>query len=118
LSSRHESDFLGDIVENIDAITEYVAGMSFDEYRADRMTVDAVERCLARITEAAIRVGPARMDEIAPGLPMQEVRGLGNLLRHAYFVIDHGTIWSTIENSLPPLRAACERAMSEADRQR
>ena len=76
------------------------------------MTVDAVERCLARITEAAIRIGPERMDEISPGLPMQQVRGLGNLLRHAYFVIDHGTIWSTIKDSLPPLREACERALA------
>ena len=114
MSSRRETDFLGDIVENIDAIADYVAGKSFDDYRSDRMTVDAVERCLARITEAAIRIGPERMDEISPRLPMQDVRGLGNLLRHAYFVIDHGTIWSTIQNSLPPLRAACERALSIA----
>jgi uncharacterized protein with HEPN domain len=116
MSSRRETNALRDIVEESDAISEYLAGKSFDDYRTHRMTVDAVERCLARITEAVVRIGSARMEEVAPGVPMEKVRGLGNLLRHAYDVVDHGTIWDTVKHDLPPLRAACERALAQSSR--
>ena len=95
-----------------DWIAGYIDDRGFAEFLADRMTRDAVERCLERITEAAVRIGPDRMEKIAPGLPLHEVRGLGNVLRHAYEAIDPKLIWDTVQNDLPPLRAACERALA------
>ena len=38
-----------------------------------------LEPCLQRIAEAVIKIGPARIAEIAPMLPMHKVRGLGNV---------------------------------------
>jgi hypothetical protein len=39
---------------------------------------------LERIAEAAIKVGQEAMRRAAPDLPFEQVRGLGNVLRHAY----------------------------------
>lgn len=102
-----EAERLGHIVENIDRIAKHLEGVTFEEFSRHELRVDAVERCLQRITEAAIRIGPARMAEIAPDVPFREVRGLGNILRHDYEKLDLATIWSTVRNDLPALREAC-----------
>jgi uncharacterized protein with HEPN domain len=114
MSSKAErvQDWLHDIIENIDHIAAYRGDMSFDQLVEDRMIRDAIERCLERIIEACVRLGPERMAAIAPDLPLHEVRGLGNMLRHAYEQIDAKLVWDTVKNDLPPLRAACERVLA------
>lgn len=109
--SRSEAHLLRDIIDNADAIARYVDGVEIKAFEADQMRVDAVERCLMRLTEAAIRIGPERMAEIVPELPMRQVRGLGNVLRHAYDLIDLRTIWDTVTRDVPALRAACAAAL-------
>lgn len=111
MSSRREPLRLQDIVENIDAARSYVGDMSVDAFKADRKTVDTCERCLQRITEAVIKIGKDRMEEIAPTIKAHAIRGLGNTLRHDYDSIDLGYIHSTIVHDLPPLRAACVAAL-------
>lgn len=88
--------------------------MDFDAFASDAKTVDAVERCLQRITEAVIHIGPDTMLAIAPELPVEAVRGLGNILRHEYDRIDLPTIHATITDRLPGLREACVNALGQA----
>lgn len=75
------------------------------------MRVDAVERCLMRLTEAAIRIGEERMARVAPDTPMHQLRGLGNILRHAYDGIDAAVVWNTVVDDLPGFREACEQSL-------
>jgi len=49
---------LEDILENIARIERYVVGLDDEAFLIDEKTMDAVERCLHRISEAAIRLGP------------------------------------------------------------
>ncbi|MDH5750051.1 MAG: DUF86 domain-containing protein [Rhodospirillales bacterium] len=98
---------LRDIIENIDRIESYVAGMVFDDYSADRKTKDAVERCLQRITEAARKLGD-EMDGRNPGVPWKAIREMGSILRHNYDKILDDVIWGTVASDLALLRAACE----------
>ena len=111
MSSRGEALLLNDIIENADRIACYLQDLNLPLFEADPMRIDAVERCLMRLTEAAIRIGPERMTQIAPDLPMRQVRGLGNRLRHAYELIDLRTIWDTTTTSIPALREACRAAL-------
>ena len=64
---------LNDIVENSERIARYVRGLDRVTFERDRRTYDAVERCLERICEAAIRLGD---DAIAlmPNQPWSEIR--------------------------------------------
>lgn len=87
--------------------------MSFAQFRADQRTVDATERCLQRITEAVIKLGADRLATIAPQLPFERIRGLGNILRHEYDNIDHGSIFSVVTDELPGLLTACQEALSK-----
>ena len=109
--SDRETRRLKDILENSDAALEYVAGLSFEAFAADRMRVDATERCIERITEAVVQIGEQRFAEVAPDVSVAQLRGMGNRLRHEYGYIDTRTVFETTVDELPSLRDACMRAL-------
>lgn len=106
---------LQDIVTNIDRVRAHLAGMKPDAGLDDK-TRDAVERCLERISEAAKKLG-AMIEERQPQVSWRGIRGLGNVLRHEYDVVDDATIARIVEQELEPLRQACvdELAAGGAD---
>lgn len=101
---------LSDIVENADLVASYIAGFQEKAFLADRKTRDAVERCLQRITEAAIKLG-SEAERLVPGYPWKDVRGLGNRLRHEYDSIDAAQIWRIARDELPALAQSCKVAL-------
>ena len=101
---------LHDIIENAKAIQRYIAGMDLAEFEGDQKTYDAVERCLERISEAAAKLGDLA-SELMPDQPWQEIRALGNRLRHEYDAIRAGRLWDIAQIDLPALRTACEGAL-------
>jgi len=103
---------LEDIVENARAIQRYVAGMDLSAFEQDQKTYDAVERCLERISEAAAKLGDLAQD-LVPGQPWQEIRALGNRLRHEYDVIREDRLWDIVQVDLPSLCAGCEDALRQ-----
>jgi uncharacterized protein with HEPN domain len=86
--------------------------MSFNAYASDEKAIDAVERCLQRISEAAQKVGDY-LDELYPDAPWKAARGLGNILRHKYDEVADDLVWGAIETEVPKLRAA---ALQEIER--
>jgi uncharacterized protein with HEPN domain/predicted nucleotidyltransferase len=87
---------LQDILNSIDMIVQFVQGMDLREYREDPKTVAAVERKLLPISEAATRLGEDA-DRLCPGLPLHNIRGIGNWLRHRYDRVDVETVWNTVD---------------------
>jgi uncharacterized protein with HEPN domain len=73
--------------------------------------VAAVERKLLTISEAAKRLGPLA-ETLCPGQPWHKIRGTGNWLRHQYDRIDLQSIWNTVTDDLPPLKAAVLRSLA------
>ena len=73
----------GDIIENIDRILSYTAGKSQADFEANQMLIDPTERCLSRISEAAIKLD-TQAEELAPDIVWRDIRGIGNHLRHDY----------------------------------
>jgi hypothetical protein len=77
LPSRHDiAGCLADIVENLERIKGYVAGMDRDQFKDNGLVRDAVERCLERVCEAAHRLG-ADASTLMPGQPWGDIRGMG-----------------------------------------
>ena len=99
------------IVENAERIASYVDGLAYDDFASSLIVLDAVERCLSRITEAAIRLGEEVMASVAPDVPPHVYRGFGNALRHDYDQIDERTIWLTATKDVPLLGKACAKAL-------
>lgn len=113
MSSSREQQRIRDIVENIEAAQAYIAELSVDEFARSQMTVDAVERCLQRITEAVMKIGEQRFSVIAPDVSFHEVRSLGNRLRHEYDILDESVVYNTVTKSLPILLASCLKALDQ-----
>jgi uncharacterized protein with HEPN domain len=85
--------------------------MDLDAFREDPKTIAAVERKLLVISEAAVRLGEHALT-LCPDQPWHKIRATGNWLRHAYERINLETVWGTIKDDLPPLKAAVLRALS------
>lgn len=113
MPSERPAQRLADIVFNVDRINSHVGGLAYDDYLASPLVQDAVERCFARISEAAAKLGDT-MDARYPHIPWIDIRSFGNRLRHAYDDVDARIIWAAIQTDLQPLRDACEAALAES----
>ena len=112
-SSQPKTRF-NDIIFNIERIMFYLDGFTFEAFVDDPRTVDAVERCMQRITEAAIKLQP-KAAELLPDQDWDAMRGFGNVLRHDYDVVSEKMIWEIAEDFLPSLLEDCRRAVANLD---
>jgi len=108
------SSHLEDILESIEAIQRFVSGMELETFRWDEKTRAAVERKLQVVSEAAIRLGDDAAS-LCPDLVWRDIRGIGNWLRHQYDRIDVETIWNTIQDDLPVLKAEIGKALNKLE---
>ncbi len=108
---RNSPQYLADILNSIRLIEEFVGTMTYDEYKSDRKTQAAVERELQIVTEAATRLGD-EAETLCPGPPWPKIRGLGNVIRHAYDYIVQTEVWHTVQSDVPPLKAAVESSLA------
>jgi uncharacterized protein with HEPN domain len=105
-----------DIVENIDRIFDYVEHLDRDRFLAEQRTIDACERCLMRISEAASKLGDYA-EAVAPDQPWREIRDYGNFARHEYDNVTPADTWSIIQHNLPDLHADSLKALELIEQQ-
>jgi len=111
LPFRDPAQPLKDISRAIAMIEDFVRGMDLHTFLQDPKTVAAVERKLLLVSEAAIRLGDDA-ERLCPGLPWSDIRGIGNWLRHRYDRVDVETLWNTVVDDLPPLKASVAVALA------
>jgi len=95
--------YLQDILVAMTRIVEYLEGFSFDQFKKDYKTVDAVIRNFEIIGEASRKL-PDHIKENNPDLPWDEMYLLRNKVSHEYFGIDYEIIWDVCINHLPENR--------------
>jgi uncharacterized protein with HEPN domain len=110
LPFRDPKDALEDILENIARIERFVEGLDEQAFYNDEKTIFSVNYALLAISEAARRLG-GKAEKLCPDMPWQQIRGLGNVLRHGYDRINPKTIWTTVQNDLRPLQLAAHLAL-------
>ena len=101
MPKRRDDDLLvGDIIENAEAIFQFVKDCSYEELINDKMKIYAVIRAFEIIGEASKYIS----DELKVKNPLVEWRELSdfrNKLIHDYFGIDYEKVWDIIHNELP-----------------
>jgi uncharacterized protein with HEPN domain len=97
-------------LESSNAILDYVEGLSFDDFNADRKTYSAVIREFEIIGEAVGKL-PESFKERHPEIEWQDIKDFRNLLSHEYFGIDLEIVWRIIEDDLPVLMNAVREIM-------
>lgn len=93
---------LTQMIQAIRDARRFTQGFSYDDFQGDAKTRLAVERCIEIIAEAARRL-PMRVQTDYPDIPWEDIRGIGNILRHGYDKVDDRIIWNVIERHLTPL---------------
>ena len=104
MPSKNSAQRLHDLVENIDAIETFTAGMDAKSFAADRKTVYAVVRALEIVSEASRRL-PVDLKDRHPEIDWGAVAAAGNVYRHEYEGVDESMIWRTVRHDLTVLRA-------------
>jgi len=110
MSKRSSRLLLEDLLLNIEKITEYTSGLSFDNFLEDSKTSDAVIRNFEIIGEAANRL-PDEMKEKFPEIDWYRIRGFRNRIVHDYMGIDYQMVWLIKENYLPKLKAQIQNIL-------
>ncbi len=103
---------LADIADNATKIIAYTDGMTYEDFKTNSLVSDATERCMSRISEAAIKLG-GFAEELLPAHDWQSIRGIGNILRHDYDGILLARLWDTVEKSIKPLLADVQDAIAD-----
>jgi uncharacterized protein with HEPN domain len=111
LPFREPTLLLQDILDSVKMIEAFTAGMGLEAFREDPKTIAAVERKLLLIAEAPTRLGD-QGPLLCPGQRWRDIRGMGNWLRHQYDRVDIETVWNTVTDDLPPLKAAVGKALA------
>lgn len=107
---------LQDILDAIARIERFTRGKSFEDFLADAMLRDAVERNIERISETSCRL-PEELTARHPGIRWRAVADIGNILRHAYDDVDDGQTWKVAVRDLDGLEAAILDMIENTDKE-
>jgi uncharacterized protein with HEPN domain len=102
MTDREYRDFVNDIIESIDDISQFVAGMTYDDFVIDKKTINAVIRSMEIIGEASKNM-PDFVKIAHENIPWKKMSGMRDRLIHGYFGIDNEILWKTVKQDLPSL---------------
>jgi uncharacterized protein with HEPN domain len=113
MPSKNPAQRLSDVVDNIDAIEAFTAGLDFEAFAGDRKTVYAVLRALEIVPEATRRLPPELKDR-HPEIDWIAVAAAGNVYRHEYDGVEERLIWHTVRHDLGALRGMASTELKSA----
>ncbi len=93
------------ILESINKIYDYIAGMNRDEFLSSTLTQDAVARNLQVLAESTQRLS-VEFKQRHTEIEWHSIAGLRNILVHDYLGIDFDTVWIVVKNNLSELEKA------------
>ena len=102
MSPRSSLARLDDMLEAVEKILRYTAGMTSDQLQADAKTLDAVIMNFSVLGEAASAV-PDEIQSRWPDIPWRVITDMRNVITHQYFKVSPDILWETIQTQAPPL---------------
>ncbi|MBI5323286.1 HepT-like ribonuclease domain-containing protein [Bradyrhizobium sp.] len=110
MPSERERGALGDMLRHIDLAERFAKGLDEKELSRNLQALYAIVRSLEIISEASRRLS----DELKarhPDIPWREMAAAGNFYRHNYEDVTPRRVWQTLQEHLPPLRAAIDQEL-------
>ncbi len=108
--------FLQDILEAVERIEAFVAGMDFATFAANDCVKSAEAWKLVTIGEAVKNL-PSSVRKRYPHIPWSSMAKMRDRLAHGYFTIDDEVLWKVVQEELPALKPQLKEVY-EHERQR
>lgn len=105
MTQRQLAEFLQDILDTITDIEIFTENVEFEAFQANREKVLAIVKSIEILGEAVKKV-PDDIRNQYPDIPWKSIAGMRDVLVHEYWGIDVNVIWATVQEGLPPLKAA------------
>jgi uncharacterized protein with HEPN domain len=99
-----------DMLSEIEAVEEAIAGLDYAAFVQNRQALRAVLYSLAVIGEAVSSVIDD-LEAAEPQMPWHQIRGMRNAVIHEYFRVDVEIAWETACSDLPLLKEALQRIL-------
>ena len=103
---------LGHMRDEITSITAELKDVDHRTFVQNYLLVRAAERALLIISEAA-KALPRDLVARYPDIDWRGVRGLGDVLRHDYPVVDSDTLWEILTGKVPKLGEVVGRMIDD-----
>ena len=100
---RKSAQYIQDMLESLQRIERYCAGVTAEGFAADLLLQDAVVRRLEVIGEASKHV-PQEMREQYRDIPWRSIAGLRDVLIHDYSGVNVERIWQVVTLDLPAVK--------------
>jgi len=91
------------ILEAIKTIEGYIGDMDYEEFKSNKMVIDAVVRELEIIGEAANNLSEKFIKD-NPDMPFHDAIAMRNFLIHEYFGVNIQLVWDTCKEDLPEFK--------------
>jgi uncharacterized protein with HEPN domain len=108
-------DYMTDICDATEEVSEFTRGMDFPEFLADKRTINAVIRSLQVIGEAAKKI-PGDLRERYSNIPWRQMAGMRDKLIHEYHGVDLEMVWTAVREELPPVKPLIQRALQDMEK--
>lgn len=112
MSRRDPRLFMTDVLDAIEKVERYTAGLTFDQFESNEMVLDAVVRNLEIIGEAT-RYIPATLRKQYTQIEWSRVVGFRNIVIHTDFAVDVEIVWTIATQRLSELKAVLTEMLED-----
>ncbi len=112
MTGKDDRLYLRHILDAIQQVQQYLAGVDWDDFSSTRLVQDGVIRQIEIICEAAKHLSMQTRLK-APHVLWKEIAGMRDKLIHQYFGVDLQAVWLTANDDLPALEKAVTKLIVE-----